>query len=100
MLSEALVLLNKIDERTKGHSEKLNGINNIDANIARVATTLEGIMKRFLDVLEGKSVVSLKGHILTVIIIGVMFIIGIVAANNTSFRGKVGSSEASIGDVR
>ena len=101
---EALVILRKIDERTSIHSndlhqisENMRAMNNIDSNIQRMADTLETVTSRAMSVLEGKGVISLKSHIITICIVGLMFILFAVAVTKTSFSAQTsGGSKASI----
>lgn len=101
---EALSILKEIDKRTSAHSNDLHAISenirpmtNIDANIQRMADTLETITDRAMTALEGKGSVPIKSHIISLIVIGAMFIIGIVAATHTSFSAETaGGSKANI----
>lgn len=101
---EALVILRKIDDRTSGHStdlhqisENMRTMNSIDSNIQRMADTLEAVTNRAMTVLEGKGVVSIKSHLITICMIGVMFILFAVAVTHTSFNAETaGGSKASV----
>lgn len=95
---EALKILKEIDKRTSVHSSDLHNISesirpmtNIDANIQRMADTLETITDRAMTALEGKGSVPLRSHILSLLTIAVMFVIGIVAATHTSFNAETSS---------
>lgn len=101
---EALAILKEIDKRTSAHSSDLHQISenirpmsNIDTNIQRMADTLETITNRAMTALEGKGSVPLKSHILSIVILGLMFVIGIVAATHTSFNAETsGGTKATI----
>lgn len=111
LVQEALIILKRIDERTNIHSSDLHDISKnmqvmekIDSNIERIANTLEGVSKAAQDitdkavsVLSGKGVVSLKSHLLTMSVIGMMFIITIIAITKTNFTAETaGGSKASV----
>ena len=101
---EALAILKEVDKRTSLHSSDLHQISenirpmsNIDANIQRMADTLETITDRAMTALEGKWSVPIKSHLLSIAILGLMFIIGIVAATRTNFNAETSNgSKASI----
>jgi len=103
-LTEAIAILKKIDERTSGHStdlhqisENMRTMSNIDTNIQRMADTLESVTDRAMKVLEGKGVVSIKSHLVTLCIVGLMFILFAVAVTHTSFNAETsGGSKASV----
>lgn len=111
LVRECLALIKKIDAKTDLHSDDLHDISKnmqvmekIDSNIARIANTLEhvssaaqNITDKAMNVLEGKGVVSFKSHILTICIVGMMFIITIVAITKTNFKAETANgSKASI----
>lgn len=108
LLRDILSTVNRIDDRTEGHSgnleqisQSMDAMSRIDTNIERMATTLDKITDRAMTILEGKGVITIKSHLLTlttsIVIVGLMFVIAIVAITKTNFSAETsGGSKASI----
>lgn len=108
--AQTVELLKKLDQKTDDHSHALKQISentkvmtNIDSAIERIAVSLESsntraddMTKSAMGVLNGKNVIGVRTHVVSMLIMGVMFVICIIAIAGVDFRGEGHGMKASI----
>lgn len=108
--AQTVELLRKLDQKTDDHSVALKQISentqvmtNISSSINRIADSLESsntraddMTKSAMSVLNGKNVIGVRTHVVSMLVMGVMFVICIIAIAGVDFRGEGHGLKASI----